>query len=653
MTTKTISTYIATGYTLAAQYDTLEITSTGKIGGTGVVLNHAASVTNYGVIAASGSHNGVSATGAARVFNTGTVSGYSGVFAQNASSVVYNFNSITGNGGFGDGVFLPAGGRVINGLGNRAFIGGQFCGVLVGGTAFVSNSGYITGHSDNGVELLQGGVVNNQNGADNFAFIIGAADGVRIDGVGGQINNNAYIDGAFAGVDLRDGGVVNNNGGIAGVGSTGTGLYATGSAATVVNNFEIQSLSGTAVDLRAGGTVTNGSIIQSAASYFGVIISGGVGVVTNNRQGAAGALIEGSVYLNGGGQVNNFGTVDGNGLTGVYVKSGTITNGAAGDTGAQINGYNVGVRTGPNTTVTNFGTIDGSGGYAPKAVELGPSCTLVVKAGCTFIGQVLGAKGTLDLAGSVAGGTGQLGLGAGGTVTAFGSAPTTFSNFGVVEIAAGATFSTNGAVTLSAGENLIVSGTLTIGAKTAAVTNDGLIETTGGTVTVAGKVSGAGSAVINGGRLDFASAFSEAVSFTATGTLELAMSQAYRGTITGFSGKGSDFLDLDDITFTGAGEASFSGSKKSGVLTLSDGTHTARMHFAGNYMSSTFLATSDGNGGVLINATPSHAMVPPPHTFINAMATLGARAGSGPLETAVPDRLTGALVRLCHPTAEV
>ena len=76
-----------------------------------------------------------------------------------------------------------------------------------------------------------------------------------------------------------------------------------------------------------------------------------------------------------------------------------------------------------------------------------------------------------------------------------------------------------------------------------------------------------------------------------------------------------------------AGEATYSGTKTGGVLTVTDGTHTAQIHLTGNYLSSTFVASSDGHGGVTIVDPPATAALPPPHQLIAAMAGLGADRG--------------------------
>jgi len=131
------------------------------------------------------------------------------------------------------------------------------------------------------------------------------------------------------------------------------------------------------------------------------------------------------------------------------------------------------------------------------------------------------------------------------------------------------------------------------------------------------------------------------VVFTAgsTGTLELADSVAYaKGRIQGLSTTGTNALDLADITFTsGVTTATFSGSSTSGVLTVTDGTHTANINLIGDYVGHTF-TTSPGAGGVgtrIVDPSPAALLAPtpsalpaPPHGFIAAMAALGAQTGA-------------------------
>jgi hypothetical protein len=155
-----------------------------------------------------------------------------------------------------------------------------------------------------------------------------------------------------------------------------------------------------------------------------------------------------------------------------------------------------------------------------------------------------------------------------------------------------------------------------------ALYNYGTLSVQSGSILEAyGAVKGAGSAIVGAGTLAFLSSFDEAVAFTGAGELELAKSQAFTNSITGFLRNGMTKLDLLDIGFVSAGEATFSGTKKSGVLTVTDGTHAAHIELIGNFLDSTFVTSSDGADGVIVVAQPTTA--PATHAFVSAMAGLG------------------------------
>jgi hypothetical protein len=220
-----------------------------------------------------------------------------------------------------------------------------------------------------------------------------------------------------------------------------------------------------------------------------------------------------------------------------------------------------------------------------------------VEAGSAFIGAAQGGGGTLDLAS----GTGTISNFAGETLTVSGSmAPATFSDFDTVDVEAGATFTDTGEVTIGAGQGVIVAGNLTLGAA-----------------------SGKGAVTIAGGTLDLISSSAKNVTFNKTGVLELTQSQGYTGAITAFSKTGGTSLDLVDIGFVSSTEATFSGTTTSGVLTVTDGTHTAKIILRGNYTTSTFVASSDDHGGTRVTDPRVGAFAPPAHQFISAMAGLG------------------------------
>ncbi|HZL00925.1 MAG TPA: hypothetical protein VFC47_13625, partial [Caulobacteraceae bacterium] len=275
-----------------------------------------------------------------------------------------------------------------------------------------------------------------------------------------------------------------------------------------------------------------------------------------------------------------------------------ITGGVFTITGGTGSGSNAG-----QVSVTQNGTLDIGGVFAnSREIFVENSGAIQVAAGgltLTGRGSVYLADNTLE--GATTGatlttsnfiyGAGQLGAGqmtlvnqAAGVIESYGSSLFTINT--------GANSITNAGAFLALG-----AGGMTIAS---AVANTGHFAVNGGSMTVMGAVTGSGYAEVVSGTLDFAGAFNENVIFTSgsTGTLELAHSIGYTGRIQGLSTTGANALDLADITFTsGVTTATFSGSTTSGVLTVTDGTHTARIGLIGNYAGHTF-TTSLGAGGV-------------------------------------------------------
>jgi len=106
--------------------------------------------------------------------------------------------------------------------------------------------------------------------------------------------------------------------------------------------------------------------------------------------------------------------------------------------------------------------------------------------------------------------------------------------------------------------------------------------------------------VINAGAtLELGSAYAGTVTFASTtGTLKLDNSASFAGTVAGMSGQ--DTLDLADINFSTLQNPTFSGTSTGGVLTVTDGSHTANIALLGNYIASTFTVSSDGHGGTFV-----------------------------------------------------
>jgi hypothetical protein len=89
-----------------------------------------------------------------------------------------------------------------------------------------------------------------------------------------------------------------------------------------------------------------------------------------------------------------------------------------------------------------------------------------------------------------------------------------------------------------------------------------------------------------------------------SGTLQLDNASGFTGTVAGLTGQ--DTLDLRDINFASIQNPSFSGTSSGGTLTVSDGSHTANIALLGNYMASTFIASSDGHGGTSVIDPPAN-----------------------------------------------
>jgi hypothetical protein len=136
------------------------------------------------------------------------------------------------------------------------------------------------------------------------------------------------------------------------------------------------------------------------------------------------------------------------------------------------------------------------------------------------------------------------------------------------------------------------------------ILNSGLLWADGGNITVDGSVTGDGSVEISGlATLDFGGLLSENVLFdaTATGTLQLDQSALFTGAISGLNN--DDVLDLGDIQFSGATTVSYAANQDNsgGVLTVSDGTHTANISLSGQYSADGFHASADVGTGTLVS----------------------------------------------------
>ncbi len=284
-------------------------------------------------------------------------------------------------------------------------------------------------------------------------------------------------------------------------------------------------------------------------------------------------------------------------------------------------------------TVDNAGVISLAGaGQFTLLRFAGPSATLVGGGAITLSNNVennllsTGAPCTLTNVDNRISGAGVIG----------------FGDMSLVNDTAGAIVAVGSSgLTINTGSTTIVNDGLIEADRTdlkilSALNNDGRLYVLGGDLILERTVSGTGEAQINAGTLIADGQLGEDVDFVGgAGVLVLAHSQDYANTVHGFSGAGGTSLDLRDIGFVSTAEATFSGSASGGVLTVTDGTHTALIHLSGSFSGSTFVASSDGQGGVTV-ATEGAS----PRSFVDAMAGMAAKVGGSlGLETKVSDRL--------------
>ena len=668
------------------------------VGAAGVT--HAATVINYGTILAGGGPGtfsamegavlleaGGSVTNGTSVDTKALMKGVIGVEAQTIVATVTNFGQVIAS---EIGVALY-GGKLTNGTTKdiTATISGGLAGVAVGGAAAtVTNFGTIRGGVTKyfGVSLGAGGVITNGSSTDHTALIEGYI-GVGATGPG-KITNDGTISGVGIsgsyGASITAGVSLTNS---AGAEITGNGGVSVGAMSTVTNfgiivaggGYSVQLTDPTArLNAEAGssfvGTVSAGSGVvdvvsgvalasaitshgkiegagtlqlQSQVSYFDAGVSllvskielTGASTVARVETKLGDSRIwdqtAGTLFVNSGDLIDFTGS--GNTFSGTVTGLGTVemVGGSAALTNLTLSAGKMVIS---KSTVTLSGTID-----LTKSISVTTPNLIVANAGASLTGggtillsnaatnSIHGASAAATLTnGDTIKGAGKLG---GGVMTLVNDTA------GIIEsgystaltIDTGAKTITNaGVIEALTGGGIIVS---------SAVSNTGTLMAFNGTLTVNGAVTGAGIVKVVGGLADFTGAFNEKVDFGASGRLVLAHSQTYGGTIAGFSHTGTTSMDLADIAFSGATTATYSGTATAGVLTVSDGTHTANIHLSGNYLTASWeLSAAVGGGTHIIDPTAPKPAVTP---LVAAMASFGAsNAGSTP--STLPAWMTGA-----------
>ena len=114
-----------------------------------------------------------------------------------------------------------------------------------------------------------------------------------------------------------------------------------------------------------------------------------------------------------------------------------------------------------------------------------------------------------------------------------------------------------------------------------------------------GSVTDADVNVANGATVTIDAPTAQSVTFSGTtGTLKLADPGGFTGVIAGLAG--ADAIDLSGFAYGENVAATYLGTASGGTLTVTDGAKTARIALSGNYLSSTWTLSSDGEGGTTV-----------------------------------------------------
>jgi len=518
-------------------------------------------------------------------------------------------------------------------------------GTLIGGTLKTAGKGFISSldATFNGTTAT----VNNEGAVTVRGFDTLALEGAINNSGTISLNGRGGVGGrARARLTIDPGGVTLTGGGSVVLNSTGLNIVTGGASAATLTNLDNTISGAGALGSGSMGLVNDAAGVIDGNDALGLILDTGAGAVVNDGliegTGSGGLTIRdtsvdsssGGVILAGNGSRVSLQGADLIGGTLESVGSGTIKtykggpNTLDGTASALDNQAKVVVQNGTALTlqgaIVNSGRFQLVGSSAATTLTIGSGSATLSGGGNVLMNDsarnvIVGATSaaTLTNVDNVITGAGDLGD---GSLTLVNDAKGVIAGSQAMALIVdtGANAIVNAGVILARG-----AGGVTI---QSAVASSGLLEADGGTLTVNGAVTGTGSAMIYSGTLDFTSSFSQNVVFQkTTGQLELTQSQSYAGTVSGFSKTGGTSLDLRDIGFVSSTEATFSGTASGGILTVTDGTHTAHIALRGDYTASTFTASSDGHGGTIVVDPTAPAAAT--HRFIAAAASFGAVGG--------------------------
>ncbi len=452
-------------------------------------------------------------------------------------------------------------------------------GVVISGAGVVTNAGSIGGGFD-GVRFYSDGTLTNA-----ATGTISGEDGVSGD-KGSAVTNSGAIIGTFAGVYIFAG-VISNR---AGATITG-GAYgvAVGDGGTIINAGTV------AVTGTSGPTYSSG-----AATYRGGTLTNlAGGEIKGGRYGFV-ALGSGNVTITDAGTISGSQYAvkfDGTGSGTLILDPGAVLVGKVGHgTSATASlvlasAASTGTITGLGTQFLGFKTVTENTGakwVATGANRLGGTTALTIDGTFTDTGSFV-ASGKVTVGGTLAtSGTGTVQLSNG--VTLLKKSVLTAASTGSIEVGAigGAA---KGVVTVDAGATLVGAGTIRN-----TVVDKGSIDAKGGTLTIAGSISGTGAVSITSNAVLSigGSAGVTGLTFLAGGheTASFGAPTLVSSTLSGFAA--TDTIDL--LGFT-ASKLAFAGH----TLTVhGSGGSVAHLNFAGTYKTAQFAFGPDHHGGTNI-----------------------------------------------------
>jgi outer membrane autotransporter protein len=415
------------------------------------------------------------------VTNSGTIT--YGV-SLGAGSTLNNLaaGTITGNGASSitatdvtNAGLINGGGVALTGSGLGASLTNQSSGIITGsvtslGTlpATVTNAGTLSGgvylHATGGGTVINqsGGTITNGTTFADAAVTLGDVQGAPIGG--GTVNNAGTIAGVGTGglggtdgIALTTGSVTNLGGGTI-TSAAGNGIYIAGIGPSSITNQAGGSITGATNGISTGRygvtTATNSGAITGTAAN-GIYLQNG-GNVTNQAGGTITGGVNGVLFLNSGrsaATVTNAGTITGTSGAGVSMGFSASPANAASLTnlrGGIITGTTgVYIYTGPEpVTITNAGTITGTGGTAIQFVGISDFNTLILQTGSVLNGTAVGAPAGFDVL----------------VLQGAGTANNNFQNFSTIEVDASGIWALNGVFTTIRGLSAAInSGTLVVG----------------------------------------------------------------------------------------------------------------------------------------------------------------------------------------------